>query len=74
MPTKKIRDLRHEYKAAYTAYMTSVQVLSDAGLTGALPSIEMLSQEKHAFNEISAARKALLDALAEHDGAAQKSN
>ena len=65
MPTQKLRDLRHEYKAAYTGYMGSVHALSDAGLRGELPTQELLEQEALAIRKLTRARRALLDALYE---------
>ena len=69
MPTKTIRDLRHKYKVAYTAYMSCVHALSDAGLRGEVPGKEILERERRAFDDIAETRKALLRALAEYEKA-----
>lgn len=63
MATNELQVLRHRYKAAYTAYMVSVQALSDASQKGEWPSDEVLTTEEKAFNELSLLRKALLGAL-----------
>lgn len=66
MATKELRELRHQYKAAYTSYMQSVQALSDASQGGIWPPAEVLKIEEKAFNELTFIRQALLDALYAH--------
>jgi hypothetical protein len=66
MATKDLRELRHKYKAAYTSYMHCVQALSDASQSGVLPSPEALALEEKTLNELTALRRALLDALYAH--------
>ena len=63
MATKELRELRHLYKAAYTSYMHCVQLLSDASHAGVWPSEDVLKLERDIFNELTALRRALLDAL-----------
>ena len=63
MATKELRELRHQYKAAYTSYMQSVQALSDASQAGVWPAAEVLKAEERALNELTFVRRALLDAL-----------
>ena len=73
MATKELRELRHKYKAAYTSYMHCVHALSDASLSGVMPSAEVLKLEQEALNELTVLRQALLDALYAHNAKAQKS-
>ena len=71
MATKRLRELRHEYKAAYTSYMQCVQALSDASQAGVLPSPEVLKLEEKTFAELTTLRQALLDALHAHNSNAR---
>jgi hypothetical protein len=66
MTSNDLHELRHKYKAAYTAYMQSVQALSEASQAGVLPTPEVLKLEEQALNELVSARRALLDALFAH--------
>jgi hypothetical protein len=66
MPTDKLRELRHKYKAAYTDYMDCVHTLSLASLEGAWLAADEVSAEEKAFNALASARRSLLDALREH--------
>jgi hypothetical protein len=66
MATKELRELRHQYKAAYTSYMQCVQALSDAAQKGVWPSAEVLKLEEQAINELATLRQALLGALNAH--------
>ena len=63
MATKELRELRHKYKAAYTSYMHCVQLLSDASHAGVWPSHDVLERENNILDELTALRRALLDAL-----------
>ena len=66
MATDKLRELRHDYKVAYTDYMNCVHTLSIASLSGdALTREEMLAEE-NTFNALALARRRLLDELREH--------
>ncbi len=65
MATEELRQLRHRYKEAYTAYMTCVQALSDASQQGVRPEDNAKQNEQKVFNELAFARMLLLDALAE---------
>ena len=58
MATKELRELRHNYKAAYTSYMHSVQALSDASQDGVWPTAEVLRLEEQALNDLTHARQA----------------
>jgi hypothetical protein len=66
MATKELRELRHKYKTAYTAYLSCVQSLSDASQQGVWPSPESVEKERTAFNDLTVQRQALLDALYAH--------
>lgn len=66
MATKELQELRHNYKTAYTAYMTCVQAWSEASQQGVWPSPEQLRSEERAYNELAFARRALMDALYDH--------
>lgn len=67
MATKELRELRHRYKTAYTAYMLGVQALSEASQHGTWPSTAVLELEEKALNELTFVRQALLDALYAHN-------
>lgn len=66
MATKDLRELRLQYKAAFTTYMRSVQALSEASHNGDLPAAAVLRTERKAFDELTAVREALLSALKKH--------
>jgi hypothetical protein len=66
MATKDLRELRLKYKAAFTTYMRSVQVLSDASHNGDLPAAGVLQTERRAFDDLTAVRQALLSELKRH--------
>jgi hypothetical protein len=63
MATKELRELRHQYKAAYTSYMQCVQALSDATQHGIWPSAAVLQLEERSLSDLTFVRQALLDAL-----------
>ena len=72
MATSKLRELRLNYKAAYTEYMNCVHALSIASLKGEwLTAYEMAADER-AFDALSFARRILLDELRELTERAQK--
>lgn len=66
MANKDLRELRLEYKAAFTTYMRSVQALSEASQNGELPIAAVLYAERRAFDHLKEVREALLRALQEH--------
>jgi hypothetical protein len=66
MASKELRDLRHQYKTAYTTYMHGVHALSAASQHGIWPSTAVLELEEKALNELTFVRQALLDALYAH--------
>ena len=65
MANRNLQELRHQYKAAFTTYMRSVQALSEASQSGELPSEAVLDSERGSFNTLRAVREALLRALEE---------
>jgi hypothetical protein len=60
-----LRDLRQRYQAAYTAYQSCVDALTEMGLKGEKPSDELLQREAKALRELNEARAAYRDALME---------
>src|SRR5689334_23235019 len=60
-----VRDLRHRYNAAYTAYQSCVQALTEVTMSGKRPSPELLANEAKALHELTESRGRLLAALAE---------
>ena len=66
MGTNKLRELRHNYKAVYTNYMTCVHALSIASLRGEWPTPNEILADESAFNALSRARRALFDELREY--------
>lgn len=70
MVTSKLRELRHNYKAAYTDYMNCVHTLSLASFEGQELTAGEIEADEKAFNALALARRELLDALRDHaDGA-----
>ena len=72
MATSKLRELRLNYKAAYTGYMNCVHALSIASLKGEWLTANEIAADERAFNALSFARRILLDELREHTERAQK--
>jgi predicted Zn-dependent protease with MMP-like domain len=66
MSNNELRELRHNYKAAYTDYMNCVHTLSLASLEGQGLTAREIAADEKAFNALALARRALLDALREH--------
>jgi hypothetical protein len=66
MATKELKDLRGQYRAAYTAYMHCVQQLSEASQRGEWPAADVLNAEERALNNLNSFRNALLAALFKH--------
>jgi len=60
-----LRDLRHRYNAAYTAYQSCVQALTEVTMSGKRPSPELQANEARALHELTESRARLLAALAE---------
>lgn len=66
MSTSKLRELRLNYKAAYTEYMNCVHALSIASLKGEWLTAREIAADEKAFDALSLARRVLLDELREH--------
>jgi hypothetical protein len=66
MATPELRTLRHNYKVAYTSYLSCVQKLSDASQKGECPPDAVLIGEEEALNNLNGSRRALLNALCRH--------
>jgi hypothetical protein len=58
-----LRELRQRYNAAYAAYQSCVDALTEIGLRGEKPSPELLENEAKALRELNEARAAYRDAL-----------
>jgi hypothetical protein len=63
MATPELRELRHNYKVAYTSYLNCVQELSLASARGECPPDDVLDGEEKALTDLNASRRALLKAL-----------
>jgi hypothetical protein len=63
MAIKDLQQLRLSYTAAYAAYMSCVQTISEASQRGERPTEPTLRQEQTAFNDLVNAREAFFDAL-----------
>ena len=66
MSTSKLRELRLNYKAAFTEYMNCVHSLSIASLKGEELTEEAIAADDKAFEALSDARRVLLDELRQH--------
>jgi hypothetical protein len=66
MATSKLRQLRLNYKAAYTEYMNCVHALSISSLKGEWLTAREIAADEEAFEALSFARRVLLDELREH--------
>ena len=66
MATRELSTLRHNYKVAYTSYLSCVQKLSAASQKGECPPDAVLVGEDEALNDLNASRRALLDALCKY--------
>jgi hypothetical protein len=62
---EKLRELRQRYQAAYTAYQSCVDALTDASFRGERPPAELMEKEAKALRELNEARAAYRDALLE---------
>ena len=61
--TAQLQSLRWKYNAAYTAYRSCVEALSNAVVERRTPSPELLEQEAKALRELNEARERYRDAL-----------
>ena len=60
-----LQALRMKYNAAYTAYRSCVEALSNGSMAGEAPSPELLEKEANALRELTRARAKLLAAMGE---------
>lgn len=65
MSTSKLQELRHNYKVAYTSYMTCVHTLSIASLRGEWLTQDEIQADETAFNALTRSRLALFEELRE---------
>jgi len=63
MTSDSIMARRDAYRRAYTAYLSCVRALSNTIVQGERPSQELLDKERDSFEEVAAARAALLAEL-----------
>ena len=73
MATDELQRLRLAYTAAYEAYKSSVQAISDASQRGEWPSAAILSTEQEALNDLNNARADLMHAMFAHARATRNS-
>ena len=65
MTEEKLRELRLQYQAAYTAYQSCVDALTALSFKGERPSAELLENEAKALRTLNEARALYRDALLE---------
>ena len=65
-----LQDLRLRYHAAYTAYQACVRAVTEATMSGSIPSEALLEQEAKALGALTKTRASLLAAMADNAGAA----
>src|SRR6187549_302159 len=58
-----LRDLRHRYNVAYTAYQSCVIALNEAALSGKKPAPELQEAEAKSLRELTEARRVQLAAM-----------
>jgi hypothetical protein len=63
VPTKEIRELRHKYRVAHTAYLSCVHALSDASEKEGALSVDIVTIEDKAFDDLADTRQAFLEGL-----------
>jgi hypothetical protein len=59
-----LQELRMRYHAAYTAYQACVRAVTEATMSGAMPSSTLLEQEAKALSMLTKTRANLLAAMA----------
>jgi hypothetical protein len=60
-----LQELRLRYQAAYTAYQACVRAVTEATMSGEIPSPTLLDQESQALGALTKTRANLLAAMAE---------
>ena len=63
-PTAALQELRLRYHAAYTAYQACVRAVTEATMSGEIPSPTLLEQEAKALGALTKTRANLLAAMA----------
>ena len=58
-----LHELRMRYQAAYTAYQGCVRAVTEATMSGAVPSAALLEQEAKALGALTLLRASLLAAM-----------
>ena len=58
-----LQELRMRYHAAYTAYQACVRAVTEATMSGAVPSATLLEQEANALGALTKTRARLLEAM-----------
>jgi hypothetical protein len=58
-----LQELRMRYHAAYTAYQACVRAVTEATMSGAIPSSTLLEQEAKALGALTKTRASLLEAM-----------
>jgi hypothetical protein len=69
-----LHELRMRYRAAHAAYQACVRAVTEATMSGAVPSPTLLAQEAKALGALTELRAKVLAAMAEGDGAAPAGN
>jgi hypothetical protein len=62
-PEAVLQDLRLRYHAAYAAYQACVRALTEATMSGVIPSPTLLEQEAKALGVLTKTRASLLAAM-----------
>jgi hypothetical protein len=65
-----LQELRMRYHAAYTAYQACVRAVTEATMSGSMPSPTLLQQEAKALGTLTKTRANLLAAMADGAGPA----
>ena len=60
-----LQELRMRYQAAYTAYQACVRAVTEATMSGSMPSSTLLEQEAKALGMLTKTRASLLAAMAD---------
>ena len=60
-----LQELRMRYQAAYTAYQACVRAVTEATMSGSMPSSTLLEQEAKALGTLTKTRASLLAAMAD---------
>jgi hypothetical protein len=69
-----LHELRMRYHAAHAAYQACVRAVTEATMSGTVPSPALLAQEAKALGALTELRAKVLAAMAEGDGAAPIGN